>query len=207
MGNPATTPPANTATSTPRIVRFGLFELDLRSHELRRKGLKIKLQEQPCHILAILLEHPGEVITREELRNALWPSDTFVDFNHSLNSAIMRLREVLGDSSENPRFIETLSRRGYRFIAPVDETAAREREEHPPGQFSLAPEKYEPAHFPESAGALTPPVVGPPQFRRTRFRKLYKTIAAVMAAALAGGLAFYYAHKSSVRTAQGPKSL
>src|SRR5947209_2747934 len=130
MGNPATTPPANTATSTPRIVKFGLFELELRTHELRKKGLKIKLQEQPCHILAILLERPGELVTREELRNALWPSDTFVDFNHSLNSAIMRLREVLGDSSENPRFIETVARRGYRFIAPVDCVPDAELEEH-----------------------------------------------------------------------------
>src|SRR5437588_6812631 len=154
MGNPATTPPANTATSTPRIVKFGLFELDLRTHELRKKGLKIKLQEQPCHILAILLEHPGEVISREELRNALWPSDTFVDFNHSLNSAIMRLREVLGDSPENPRFIETVARRGYRFIAPVDEGTGSDAERHGAPVALQIPEPQSSPRLPE---ASTPP--------------------------------------------------
>lgn len=117
-------------TTSARIIKFGLFELDLRSCELRKKGLKIKLQEQPYQILSLLLEHPNQAVTREELRHALWPSDTFVDFNHSLNSAIMRLREVLGDSSENPVFIETLSRRGYRFIAPVDRVSEHAAEAH-----------------------------------------------------------------------------
>ena len=112
------------ATAAHRLIRFGVFELDLRACELRKKGVKVKLQDQPCQILAMLLEHPGEIVSREELRNRLWQRDTFVDFDHSLNTAIMRLREVLGDSSENPIFIETLSRRGYRFIAPVEEFAA-----------------------------------------------------------------------------------
>src|SRR5229473_1876207 len=93
----------------------------LRFGELRKHGIRIKLQEQPCQILAILLEHRGEMVTREQLQHRLWPSDTFVDFNHSLNTAVMRLREALSDSSENPRFIETLPRRGYRFLAPVEE--------------------------------------------------------------------------------------
>jgi TolB-like protein len=97
-------------------VRFGVFELDLRAGELRKQGVKIKLQEQPLQILAMLLEQPGQVVTREELRSRLWPSDTFVDFDHSLNKAINKLREALGDSAENPRFIETLAKRGYRFI-------------------------------------------------------------------------------------------
>src|SRR5712664_1548875 len=105
-------------------VRFGVFEFDLRSGELRKHGIRIKLQEQPCQILAILLEHRGEMVTREELQRRLWPSDTFVDFDHSLNTAVMRLREALNDSSENPRFIETLPRRGYRFVAPVEEKSA-----------------------------------------------------------------------------------
>ena len=105
-------------------VRFGVFEFDLRSGELRKHGIRIKLQEQPCQILAILLEHHGEIVTREDLQRRLWPSDTFVDFDHSLNTAVMRLREVLSDSSDNPRFIETLPRRGYRFVAPVEERAA-----------------------------------------------------------------------------------
>jgi TolB-like protein/DNA-binding winged helix-turn-helix (wHTH) protein len=102
-------------------VRFGVYEFDLRSGELHKHGIRIKLQEQPCQILAILLEHRGEMVTREELQRRLWPSDTFVDFDHSLNSVVMRLREALNDSSENPRFIETVPRRGYRFVAPVEE--------------------------------------------------------------------------------------
>jgi len=100
--------------------RFGVFELDLRAGELRRQGMKVKLQEQPFQVLAQLLEKPGEIVTREELRSRLWPADTFVDFDHSLNAAIRRLRDALGDSAGNPRFVETVSRRGYRFLAPVD---------------------------------------------------------------------------------------
>src|SRR5580693_1159830 len=102
------------------MVRFDVFEVDLRAEELYKAGRKIKLQVQPFHVLRILLERPGEVVTREEMQRRLWPADTFVDFDHSLNSAIKKLREALGDQAENPRFIETLHRRGYRFIAPVD---------------------------------------------------------------------------------------
>jgi TolB-like protein/DNA-binding winged helix-turn-helix (wHTH) protein/Tfp pilus assembly protein PilF len=112
------------STLSANSVRFGVYEFDLRSGELRKHGIRIKLQEQPCQILAILLEHRGGMVTREELHRRLWPSDTFVDFDHSLNTAVMRLREVLGDSPENPRFIETLPRRGYRFVAPVEERPA-----------------------------------------------------------------------------------
>jgi TolB-like protein/DNA-binding winged helix-turn-helix (wHTH) protein/Flp pilus assembly protein TadD len=97
-----------------------VFEVDLRSGELRKQGLKIKLQGQPIQILALLLERPGELVTREELREKLWPRDTFVDFEHGLNAAIKKLRAGLGDSADNPRFVETLHRRGYRFIAPVE---------------------------------------------------------------------------------------
>ena len=100
--------------------RFGSFELDLRASELRKHGLRIRLQVQPLQILGMLLERPGEVVTREELRQALWPGDTFVDFDHGLNNAINRLRETLSDSAESPRFVETLPRRGYRFIAAVE---------------------------------------------------------------------------------------
>ncbi len=103
-----------------RTVRFGVFEFDPRAGELRKQGTKLKLQGQPIEILALLLEHPGEVITREELRKKLWPADTYVDFEHSLNAAVKRLRDALDDSADTPRYIETLSRRGYRFIAPVD---------------------------------------------------------------------------------------
>ncbi len=103
-----------------RSLQFGTFEVDLRAGELRRNGSKVKLQEQPFQVLTLLLEQPGEVITREEIQKRLWPADTFVDFDHSLNAAIRRLRDALGDSAENPRFVETVARRGYRFVAPVN---------------------------------------------------------------------------------------
>src|SRR5580704_10805427 len=105
--------------SSVRTVRFGVFEVDLRAGELRKKGVKIRLQGQPYLLLITLLKEQGEVVTREDLRRVLWPEDTFVDFDHSLGTAVNKLREVLGDSAANPRFVETLHRRGYRFIAPV----------------------------------------------------------------------------------------
>ena len=101
------------------ILRFGVFEVDVRAGEVHKQGARIKLQERPFHVLTVLLQRPGEVVTREELRSQNWPADTFVDFDNSLNTAINKLREALGDSADNPRFIETLPRRGYRFIAPV----------------------------------------------------------------------------------------
>jgi TolB-like protein/DNA-binding winged helix-turn-helix (wHTH) protein/Tfp pilus assembly protein PilF len=106
------------------IVRFGAFELDLQAGELRKKGVRIKLQEQPLRVLTVLLQHTGEVVSREELRSQIWPSDTFVDFDNSLNTGINKLRDALGDSADNPRFIETLPRRGYRFIGPVSSMRA-----------------------------------------------------------------------------------
>jgi DNA-binding winged helix-turn-helix (wHTH) protein len=108
-----------------KLVRFGLFELDLRAGELRKNGVKIKLQEQPFQILAMLLEHPGEIVRREELQQKLWSNDTFVDFDNSLSKAINKIREALGDFADNPRFVETMARRGYRFIAPVDGSSAK----------------------------------------------------------------------------------
>ena len=108
------------SAQVPRVFRFGVFEVDPREGELRKSGLRIKLQDQPLQLLVMLLERPGEIVTREELQSRLWATDTFVDFDHSLNSAIKKLREALGDRSENPRFIETLHRRGYRFVAPVE---------------------------------------------------------------------------------------
>jgi eukaryotic-like serine/threonine-protein kinase len=111
--------------ATARIprTRFGAFEVDLRAGEIYKHGIRLKLQDQPFQVLAFLLEHPDEVVTREELRQKLWPADTFVDFDTSLNSAIKKLRDVLGDSAEEPRYIETLPRRGYRFIARVENGA------------------------------------------------------------------------------------
>lgn len=109
----------HTVPSSSRIVRFGVFELDLAAGELRKSGVKLRLQGQPFQVLAILLERAGDVVSREELQQKLWPSDTFVDFDHSLNTAINKVREALGDSASSPRYIETLARRGYRFVAPV----------------------------------------------------------------------------------------
>jgi TolB-like protein/DNA-binding winged helix-turn-helix (wHTH) protein/Tfp pilus assembly protein PilF len=109
------------SVASARIVRFGVFEADLKACELRKHGFRLKLAEQPFQVLALLLERPGEVVTREELRARLWPGDTFVDFDHGLNNAVMRLREVLLDSSEHPRYVETVPRRGYRFVAPIEE--------------------------------------------------------------------------------------
>lgn len=144
MGTPAT---------SARIVRFGIFEVDLNALELRKHGLRLKLPEQPFQILAMLLERPGEIITRDELRNRLWQTDTFVDFDHGLNNAVLRLREVLGDSSDNPRFVETIPRRGYRFIAHVEESF---RTPPPPAHESGANQVVNgtPAASPESATAL-----------------------------------------------------
>src|SRR5277367_5195518 len=109
---------------SPQRVLFGLFEADLQSGELWKAGKRIKIQSQPFKVLSVLLEHPGEVVSREDLQLRVWGKDTIVDFEHSLGTAINKIREALSDSAENPRFVETLARRGYRFIAPVSHPAA-----------------------------------------------------------------------------------
>src|SRR6266568_8728776 len=148
----------------PSILRFGVFEVDLRSRELRKQGVRIKLQEQPFHVLTVLLQRPGEVVTREELRSQNWSADTFVDFDNSLNTAINKLREALGDSADNPRFIETLPRRGYRLIAPVT----------------------------EADGATRGTAAGVSAAARPRSRKIVATMAVVVVAAgIAGGLLWH----------------
>ena len=109
-------------------MQFGIFEADLTTGELRRSGVRVRLQSQPFKLLSVLVEHHGEVVSRETLQNELWGADTTVDFDHSLGIAVNKLREALGDSADNPRFVETLAKRGYRFIAPVkpiDEHAIR----------------------------------------------------------------------------------
>src|ERR1700726_2208647 len=103
------------------VVRFDVFEVDLRACELRKEGRLVKLQEQPFRVLSLLLGRSGEVVTRNELRQSLWPADTFVDFDHGLNSAVARLREALNDSAERPKYIETEARRGYRFIGQLEQ--------------------------------------------------------------------------------------
>jgi DNA-binding winged helix-turn-helix (wHTH) protein len=111
--------PASLPKSSPVIARFGVFEADLEARELRKQGHRLRLQDQPFSLLTLLLERAGSILTREELREKLWPADTFVDFDHSLNTAVNKIREVLGDSASSPRFVETLARRGYRFIGEV----------------------------------------------------------------------------------------
>src|SRR3978361_1414320 len=110
-----------------RTIRFGTFEADPVAGELRRAGRRVSVQDQPFRLLILLLEHPGEVVARNEIRQKLW-GDTFIDFEEGLNTAVRKLRDALGDSASNPRFIETLPRRGYRFIAPVERLAQGEPE-------------------------------------------------------------------------------
>src|SRR6516165_4740421 len=109
-----------TSRSSPRCARFGPFQLDMSSRELLRSGERIPVQEKPLQILRLLLEAEGEVVTREQVRSALWPEDTFVDFEHGVNTAVKKLRQALEDSAENPQYVETLPRVGYRFIMPVE---------------------------------------------------------------------------------------
>jgi cholera toxin transcriptional activator len=116
-----------TDTRPARRYRFGVFEVDSTTGELRRKGVRVKLHSQPFQVLFMLLERPGEMLTREEICRELWPDGTFVDYEHGVNSAVNRLREALGDRASNPRFVETLARRGYRFLAPVERIGLDER--------------------------------------------------------------------------------
>ncbi len=137
--------PALRRAAVPARYRFGLYEADPRSGELLREGRKIKLQEQPFQVLLALLERPNEIVTREELRLRLWPSDTFVDFDHGLNTAINKLRDALRDSASNPRFIETLARRGYRFLAPVEAVEPASSAEPLPAVLQVPADVRDPA--------------------------------------------------------------
>jgi TolB-like protein/DNA-binding winged helix-turn-helix (wHTH) protein/Flp pilus assembly protein TadD len=153
---------------------FGPFEADLRSGELRKHGVRLKLQDQPFQVLALLLEHAGDVVTREELRQRLWPADTFVDFDTGLNSAVKKLRDVLADSADEPRYIETIPRRGYRFIAPLVDP-------NPATVPSSAPEpELHPAHetaSPQPAGSV---VTSAESFFFTRLRLLFGAAALLL---------------------------
>ena len=132
-----------------RRYRFGTFEADAGTGELRRQGILIKLNAQPFQVLSMLLERPGELITREEIRRRLWPDGTFVDYEHGLNAAINRIREALGDTASSPRFVETLARRGYRFVAPVERIT-------PDGDLVTAPLATPPAKATNSSCATVP---------------------------------------------------
>lgn len=122
-----------------RLLRFGLFELDLKTGELRKRGIKVALQEQPFRVLALLLTHPGDLVTREELRAALWPDAVFVDFDHGLNKAVAKIRRALGDLADSPRFVETLERRGYRFIAAVEQVDTGSQPSPPAASLAASP--------------------------------------------------------------------
>jgi cholera toxin transcriptional activator len=157
--------------SSGKVVRFGTFEVDLVSGELRKNGTRIRLQEQPFRVLAMLLERPGEMVTREDLRSQLWPGDTFVDFDHGLNTAVNKLREALSDVAANPRFVQTVARRGYRFIAPVQDdgkAAASPGAEVPPGDRPASPERT-----PQGPGVALHPDLEVPVPRRGLTRGLF----------------------------------
>ena len=159
-------------------VTFGLFEADLQSGELWKADKRVKIQSQPFKVLATLLEHPGEVVTHEELQLRLWGKDTIVDFDHSLGTAINKIREALGDSAENPLFVETLARRGYRFIAPVGYSVVPSTTQIP--QVTAAIPSHQPSKAPESPLVLQ---TEPPR------KKVYAVYFAAATAALAATFA------------------
>jgi cholera toxin transcriptional activator len=134
------------AAPSPRLYRFGLFEAHPATGELRRQGVRVKLNAQPFQVLCLLLDRPGDLLTREEISRELWPDGTFVDFDHGVNSAVNRIREALGDTAINPRFVETLARRGYRFVAPVERVALEQ---------TLSPPTPQPAVFQSSKPATS----------------------------------------------------
>ena len=164
-------------TESPSRVTFGLFEADLQTGELWKAGKRIKIQSQPFKVLATLLEHPGEVVTREELQLRLWGKDTTVDFDHSLGTAINKIREALGDSADNPRFIETLARRGYRFIAPVGYPVVPATTQIPPATATIPPNQ--PPKTPEIDAISSPQPI---------LKKIHAIYIATAAAALALGI-------------------
>jgi cholera toxin transcriptional activator len=145
----------------PALYRFGVFELDVVKGELRRRGVRVKLHLQPFQVLAMLLERPGETLTRDEICRELWPDGTFVDYEHGLNSAINRLREALGDKASNPRFVETLARRGYRWLIPVERIASGESAAIPPAM--VLREADSPATFAEPEPGFLDRVLASPQ--------------------------------------------
>lgn len=140
------------ATSDPVRYRFGVFEADAGTGELRRAGLRVKLHDQPMQVLLLLVGRPGEVLTREELARALWPDGVFVDFEQGVNSAVNRLRDALGDSARNPRFVETLARRGYRFVAPVERL-----DPAPKSELESESSETQPHQLTRSVSIQTPP--------------------------------------------------
>ena len=147
-----------TALPPARRYRFGVFEADASTGELRRQGVRVKLNAQPFQVLCLLLERPGDLLTRDEICKLLWPDGTFVDYEHGVNSAVNRIREALGDTAGSPRFVETLARRGYRFVAPVERIA--------PGETSSPPESSNPTEPGQPQSAVVPAAALPARRRR-----------------------------------------
>ena len=189
-------------TQTSRV-RFGAFDVDLRSGELRKHGLKIKLQDQPFQVLALLLQRPGEMVSREEMRQKLWPADTFVDFDVGLNNAIKRLRDALGDTAENPRFVETVPRRGYRFIAAAETMPS-------PSLQDLTAHVQDSATAPRGTTPTMGKVAAHPPEASTAHRRANRWLAALLAATLglllvglnAGGLRQRFLRTNAARPIQ-----
>jgi len=176
------------SSSQTRLVRFGVFEADLVAGELRKNGARIRLQEQPFQVLAALLQHAGQVVTRDHLRETIWPADTFVDFDHSLNTAVNKIREALGDSASSPRFVETLARRGYRFIASVDSVAAAAEVSAPVHAQESDRHENDPATSPAAEIALHP-ALHVPVPRRGLVRALFALIQVMYLTFYVSGLA------------------
>ena len=177
--------------SVPRSVRFGIFEVDLRAGELRKGGLRIRLQEQPFQVLSMLLEQPGQVVTREELRKKLWSQDTFVNFDHGVNTAINKIRQALGDSAENPRFVQTVARRGYRFIAPMETI-------EPQATAAAVAPALSPA-FAVAAMSPSPTETAVTDRRYSRRWKVVVPAAVVLVAAAIGGTLYFRSRQSMTR--------
>src|SRR5205823_3941048 len=181
--------------SSPVRLRFGVFEVNLRAGELRKHGMKLRLPEQPFQVLAMLLERPGETVTRDELRHRLWTAETFVDFDHGVNKAVNRIRDALGDSATSPRFVETVARRGYRFIADVAvaERAATARPQARTGDLiPVEDESAAPVAAPQSPG---------------RLRRLYPWAIAGVALALASIVSVVWALQSRASQSASIRSL
>ena len=170
--------------------RFGVFEVDATTGELRRQGLRVRLNAQPFQVLLMLLERPGELLTREEISRRLWPDGTFVDSDHGVNSAINRIREALGDMASNPRFVETLARRGYRFIAPVEPTAPIEPQNSSAAEFtSPVFEQQEAGTEPEVLSALLASPADLPKTSRPVVYTLFVLLQLMYVAFYVGALA------------------
>jgi DNA-binding winged helix-turn-helix (wHTH) protein len=186
------------AKQSPAVRRFGAFEISPQSGELRKNGMRLRLSGQPFQVLSILVERAGELVTREELHSKLWPADTFVDFDHGLNNTVARIREILDDSSETPRYVETVPRRGYRFIAPLTDLAQSGTLSAP--ESTLVPAESTPAQAP---GGSLPPVT-----RKATSSRLWVVLGGMaVLAALAAGVVLYQGRRATSKRQQGVKSL